>query len=101
MAITGNSYCSSAWNGFILNLKHVTQFYITIQLAHGFIQLGVFMIVLCNFAIFTGLHIYAFNDSGYASMPTMPSRIDNSSDCKALKNEWDVYYKEVKDKLGP
>jgi len=33
MAITGNKYCSSAWNGFLLNIKHVCQFYLTIQLA--------------------------------------------------------------------
>ena len=77
MAITGNKYCSSAWNGFLLNIKHLCQFYLTIQLAEGFIKLGVGMIVLCNIAIFTGLHIFAFNESGYATPPPLPATIDN------------------------
>jgi len=71
MAITGNKYCSSAWNGFLLNIKHIWQFYLTIQLAEGFVKLGVFMIVLTNVAIFTALHIFVFNDMEFPTMPDM------------------------------
>jgi len=28
MAITGDKYCTSAWNGFLINLKHLCQFYL-------------------------------------------------------------------------
>ena len=28
MAITGDKYCTSAWNGFLLNIKHLSQFYV-------------------------------------------------------------------------
>lgn len=69
MAITGNTYCSSAWNGFLLNIKHCCQFFLTIQLAEGFVQLGVAMIILANLAIFTGLHIFAFNDMEFPTYP--------------------------------
>lgn len=79
MAITGNKYCSSAWNGFLLNIKHICQFYLTIQLAEGFIKLGVFMIVLSNLAIFTGLHIYAFNDMDYAALPDLTGEVYNAA----------------------
>jgi len=27
MAISGDSFCTSAWNGFILSLKHLVKFY--------------------------------------------------------------------------
>lgn len=27
MAVSGDSFCTSAWNGFILNLKHMAKFY--------------------------------------------------------------------------
>lgn len=32
MAITGNNYCSSAYNGFLLNIKHLSKNYITVKL---------------------------------------------------------------------
>jgi hypothetical protein len=27
MAVSGDSFCTSAWNGFIINLKHLVKFY--------------------------------------------------------------------------
>lgn len=83
MAISGNNYCGSAWNGFLLNIKHLCQFFLTIQLAEGFIKLGVFMIVLSNIAIFTGLHIFAFNDMEYPTF-AYPGTISSSEECQAL-----------------
>jgi hypothetical protein len=92
MAISGNNYCSSAWNGFLLNIKHLCQFFLTIQLAEGMIKLGVFMIVLCNLAIFTGLHIFAFNDMGYPSF-SYPSSITDQAQCDAVYELYQQYTK--------
>lgn len=36
-AITGNSYCQSAWNSFLVNIKHLSQFYLANQLAAYFV----------------------------------------------------------------
>ena len=56
MAITGDKYCTSAWNGFLLNIKHCSQFYIANYLAGGFILFGTFMIILLNMGVFFGLY---------------------------------------------
>jgi hypothetical protein len=56
MAITGNKYCTSAWNGFLLNIKHCSQFYTANWLAGLFILFGTFMIILMNLAVFFGLY---------------------------------------------
>lgn len=56
MAITGDKYCTSAWNGFLLNLKHCSQFYIAQYLAGGFIFFGTFMIILLNLGVFFALY---------------------------------------------
>lgn len=93
MAITGNKYCSSAWNGFLLNIKHICQFYLTIQLAEGFISLGVALIMLCNIAIFTGLHLFIFNDMEYPEIYNTPATIADADACTALyeaKKQWDL-----------
>lgn len=47
MAVTGESFCNSAWNGFILNLKHCVKFYFARNLAYWFIFMGyIFILVL-------------------------------------------------------
>lgn len=40
MAVTGNNFCSSAWNGFLLNVKHCMEFAFANTLAKVFILLG-------------------------------------------------------------
>ena len=57
MAITGDKYCTSAWNGFLVNLKHISQYYIAMSLASGFIFIGIVLITLLNCGVFTGLLI--------------------------------------------
>ena len=48
MAITGDSYCTSAWNGFLLNLKHCCHFYQAQSIAELLIFIGTFSIVGVN-----------------------------------------------------
>lgn len=48
MAISGDPYCASAWNGFILNLKHLTKFYFADTLASMFVFIGILAICGLN-----------------------------------------------------
>lgn len=48
MAITGKSFLSSAWNGFLLNLKHGLKFAFANMIAKVFIFLGKVGIVVAN-----------------------------------------------------
>jgi hypothetical protein len=48
MAVSGESFCTSAMNGFILNIKHGMKFYWANLLAQMFILLGKIAIVFLN-----------------------------------------------------
>jgi hypothetical protein len=48
MAISGDPYCKSAWNGFLLNLKHLIKFYFADTLASMFVFIGILSIVGLN-----------------------------------------------------
>jgi len=48
MAVSGDSYCTSAWNGFMLNLKHLSKFTWGVTLANMFIFMGKVMITCIN-----------------------------------------------------
>lgn len=54
------------------------------------------MIVLCNIAIFTGLHIYVFNDMEYPTMPAILSLdIKTQEGCAAFNAAWVPYEEEM------
>lgn len=46
MAISGDGYCKSGWNGFMLNLRHLVRFYLAETIGSMMISLGAFLIVL-------------------------------------------------------
>jgi len=48
MSISGDPYCSSAWNGFILNLKHCVKFYMAITIGKMFVFMGCLGVVAAN-----------------------------------------------------
>lgn len=48
MAISGDSYCKSAWNGFLINLKHLVKFYFADILASMFVFIGILAITALN-----------------------------------------------------
>jgi len=51
MAVSGDSFCSSAWSGFLLNLKHLAKFTFANSIAKMFVALGKFAIVLANMGL--------------------------------------------------
>lgn len=48
MSVSGDPYCRSAWNGFLINLKHLLEFYFADVLAGLFVFIGVLLIVGLN-----------------------------------------------------
>jgi len=48
MAVSGDSFCSSAWSGFLLNLKHILKFAWANMLASIFVLIGKIGIVVLN-----------------------------------------------------
>jgi hypothetical protein len=48
MAVTGENFCSSAWNGFLLNIKHMMAFSFANMIARVFILLGKVAITAAN-----------------------------------------------------
>jgi hypothetical protein len=48
MAVSGDGFCTSAWNGFLLNLKHLVKFTFANTIAKMFVALGKVAIVLSN-----------------------------------------------------
>lgn len=48
MAVTGENFCTSAWNGFLLNLSYGLEFVWANMLAEIFIFLGKIFIVVLN-----------------------------------------------------
>lgn len=45
MAISGDTYCKSAWNGFMLNLKHLGKFYLAESIGGFLIGITKFLIL--------------------------------------------------------
>ena len=48
MAVSGDNFCRSAWNGFLLNLKHALKFSFSNFLARAFIFIGKVSLVVIN-----------------------------------------------------
>jgi hypothetical protein len=48
MAVSGDNFCSAAWNGFLLNVKHILKFSFANMIAKIFILLGKVAIVAGN-----------------------------------------------------
>lgn len=48
MAISGDTFCTSAWNGFLLNYKHCVKFFFALDLAGEFISIGYMFILAIN-----------------------------------------------------
>ena len=63
IAISGDSYCKSAWNGSMLNLKHCSKFVIAKSFASGFVFLGIIGVVAGNMGTCWLLMKHAFPES--------------------------------------
>jgi len=62
MAITGDSFCTSAWNGFMLHLKHGMSFVFAKFLAEMFILIGKIFITMVNILFTYCVMKYGFKD---------------------------------------
>jgi hypothetical protein len=52
MAIAGEPYCTSAWNGFMVNLQHSAKFYFTQDVGRFFVSMGALSVAAANTGIF-------------------------------------------------
>ena len=52
MAITGENYCKSAKNGFMVNLQHCGKFYFAQEVGRFFVNIGVLSVSAANTGIF-------------------------------------------------
>jgi len=55
MSVSGDSFCTSAWNGFLINLKHCVKFYFAQDIGGFFIFMGVIFVTGINTLVFWGL----------------------------------------------
>lgn len=60
MAVTGDSFCTSVWNGFILNLKYAAKFYFAQSIAAMFVFMGILFVTFANLGIGHVLISYVF-----------------------------------------
>ena len=67
MAISGDSYCTSAWNGFMLHLKHNAKFTFATSLAGMFIFMGKLMITCINCSVLYLIMKYILKDTDAVS----------------------------------
>lgn len=72
MAVSGDNFCSSAWNGFLLNVKHTLKFGWANFLANMFIWIGKIAIVVLNVFSCYMIMKYITKDLGEISSPISP-----------------------------
>lgn len=63
IAISGDSYCTSAWHGMLLHLKHCVKFYFASNLASGLVFIGMLAIVGANMGTCYLLMAYGFDEA--------------------------------------
>lgn len=54
MAVSGDKFCTSAWNGFMINLKHCVKFYFAQDIGRFFIGMGILCITMISTIVFYG-----------------------------------------------
>jgi len=62
MAISGDSFCKSAWAGFMISLRHLSKFFYSQLVAGSLVGMGIFMIALLNTGFAFVIAQYAFNN---------------------------------------
>ena len=63
MAVSGESFCVSAWNGFLLNLKHLAKFVFAMKIAGLFVFMGILSITCVNTGIGYLLSVHLIKDA--------------------------------------
>jgi len=72
MAVSGESFCTSAWNGLLLNMKHGAKYAFSQYLAKMFIALGKVSIVVLNVFSCYMIMKHITKDLGEISSPAAP-----------------------------
>jgi hypothetical protein len=57
MAVSGDTYLKSGWNGFMCNLKHMIEFYFAQDVGYFFIFIGKLTITALSLLTFWGLEL--------------------------------------------
>lgn len=63
MAVSGEPFCKSAWNGFLLNLKYLAKFYFANTIANLFVLAGVIAVTCINTGIAWVMFKYALKET--------------------------------------
>jgi hypothetical protein len=72
MAVSGDGFCDSAWNGFLLNLKHILQYAWANALAKMFVFVGKIGLCVLNCCSLWFIMKYLTNDTEEISSPAGP-----------------------------
>lgn len=64
MSISGDKFCTSAWNGFMLHLRHMAKFYFAQRVASFLISLGNLFIFFATTGIFMAIYSTLGVDTG-------------------------------------
>jgi hypothetical protein len=67
MAVCGDSYCVSAWIGFLLNLKYCAKYYFAVNIAGMFVFLGILSITAANTGLSYLLMVYGTKEADKAN----------------------------------
>ena len=55
MAVSGDKFCTSAWNGFMISMKHWVKFWFALDIGRFFTTMGIIAITFTSTIIFYGL----------------------------------------------
>jgi len=72
MAVAGDGFCTSAWNGFLLNLKHIIQYAWANFLAKMFVLVGKVGLCVLNCCSLWMIMSHVTNDTDEISSPAGP-----------------------------
>ena len=72
MAVSGDGFCTAAWNGFLLNLKHILQYAWANALAKMFVFVGKVGLCVLNCSSLWMIMTYLTKDMEEISSPAGP-----------------------------
>ena len=84
MAISGDRFCTSAWNGFIIELRHISKFCLSQTIGAFLVFVGILLISLVSTCIF---YLMIMGTKGNLNLPDFISKIDKTiviSDAQGL-----------------
>ena len=68
MAVTGDAFCTSAYNGLLLNLKYCAKFVFALKLASMFVALGILAVTCANTGLTWIFFTHVFEEADDANV---------------------------------